>query len=742
VAVDTSGNLYIADIYNDAIREVTASNGIINTIAGIGPTAGCFSLGGDGGPAADAALCFPQGVSLDTAGNLYIAESGYNRIRVATAAALPPTATTAAPTITVAAGTYTAPQTVSISDSTPGASIYLTTDGTTPSPVGVGYNGPIDVSGSATIKAIAVAQGHLASAPVSAGYTITSAPTKVIQTVAGTGVSGQSGAGGPATSAQLGQLAAMAVDKAGDLFFTDTTNNIVWMVSAADGKISIVAGNGTPGYSGDGGAATSAQLYYPLGVAVDSAGGLYIADSANDVVRKVDPNTGLIETVAGIHNHFGGSVGQIGDGGPATAAYLNYPQGLAIDAADNLYIADSQNNEVRMVSASTGIITSVAGNGNYGFSGEGGPATSAALQQPNTLAFDSKGNLYVGSYNLSRVLKVAKTTGTLTIAAGNGNLGGSGDGGKATNAEIFPFGIALDAADNLYISNPPGVIREVSAGTGVITKVVGTGYPGYSGDGGSATIAQISYPEGIAFDASGNLYIADLGDSRVREVSTPAPAATPIISPVAGIYTSVQMATITDSTKGAIIYYTTDGTAPTNSSSVYDGPITISTTTTLQAIAIASGFGQSAVATSTYTIHLPIAPAVTATPTATSITTEQALTVMVKVAGPNGSPTPTGSVTLSGGGYNSAATALTKGSATFSLAPGALAVGTDTLTASYTPDAGSISAYTGATGETPAITVTQAIGTAEATVTLTPSAAILTNEQPLKVAVSVAEASG
>ncbi len=665
VTVDALGNLYIADTYNESIRKVTAATGVITTIAGIGDTFSCAALAGDGGLASSAGLCYPPGVSIDAkTGNLYIADSGFSRIRVVTAATLPPTASTAPPVLSVAAGTYSDAQTVTITDATPGASIYLTTDGTPPSTVASGYNGPINVSGNVTIQAIAAAPGHLTSTPASAAYIITSPPATVINTVAGTGVAGLFGSGGLAKSAQIGQISAIAIDSAGNKYLADSTNNVVWEVVAATGNISIVAGNGTPGFSGDGGPATSAQLYFPNGIAVDGSGNIYISDSNNSVVREVVASTGLIKTFAGIYDQIG-YLGHIGDGGPAALAYLNNPRGLAFDASGNLYIADFSNNEVRVVSAATGVITSFAGNGNYNFSGEGGPASSAGLGQPNALAFDSVGNLYIASYTKGRVCKVTAATGILTTVAGNGNpYGTSGDGGPATAAEIYPYGLAVDSSENLYISNWAGAVREVAANTGIITKVVGNGYPGYSGDGGSSAVAQIQYPQGIAFDAAGNLYIADSGNYRVREVSTPAPT------------------------------------------------------------------------------KLPVAPTLTATPSTTNITTAQALTVAVTVAGPSGGPTPTGSLTLSGGGYTSSSTPLANGRATFSLAPGALATGTDTLIASYTPDAGSSSAYTSASGATPAITVTQAIGTATATVTLTPSATAITNQQAVSVAVSVAEASG
>jgi len=740
VTLDSAGNLYIADTYNSAIRKVTSSSGIITTVAGFGGAFSCYALVGDGGPATNAGLCFPSGISTDGTGNLYIADSGFSRIRVAAVAALPPASATAAPVFTVAAGTYASPQTISISDVTPGASIYLTMDGTSPSTVSSGYDGSINVSGNVIIQAVAAAPGHLTSTPVSATYIITSSPAKVINTIAGTGVSGLAGSGGPAKSAQIGQTAAITIDGAGDLFFTDTTNSVVWEVAAATGNASIVAGNGTPGFSGDGGPATSAQLNSPSGVAVDSAGNLYISDSNNGVVREVLAGSGLIQTFAGVYGQ-SGYPGHIGDGGPATSAYLSGPQGLALDAAGNLYIADSYNSEVRVVSAATGIITGFAGNGNHYFSGEGGAATSASLGQPNTLAFDNAGNLYIASYAIGRVCKVSAATGILTTVAGNGNRNGSsGDGGPATAAEIYPFGLALDSVGNLYISNWTGSIREVAAGTGTITKVFGNGYPGYSGDGGAAGIAQLWLPQGIVFDGSGNLYIADSENFRIREVTAPTATATPVISPASGSYTSVQTATITDSTAGAIIYYTTDGTAPSNTSNVYSAPVTISSTTTLLAIAIAPGSAQSAVASATYTIQLPIAPAVTITPSPTSITTAQSLTVTVDVNGPSGSSTPTGSVTLTSESYSTKQT-LTGGAATFNVAAGTLPVGANTLTATYTPDATGGAHYTSAT-QTTTVNVTQAVGTATPTVTLTPSATTVTNAQPVSVSVSVAGASG
>ena len=652
VAVDGAGNLYIADTYNSVIRKVTASTGIISTMAG-NSVEGLIAIGydnfqcsdtlADGGSATSAGFCYPQSISLDASGDLFVADTSNGRVRKITAVITPPSTETAAPAFSISAGTYAASQTVTITDATPGAAIYITLDGSTPTTSSPGYFGPINVSGTITIKAIAVAPGYLPSNPVTAAYTIMSPPTAIISTVAGSGVSGANyssytpppAVGGPATSVALGNVQGVVSDGAGNLYFTDTYFGVVWELTSKTGYLSVVAGGGTSGNIGDGGPATSAWLGTPSAIAFDAAGNLYIADSKNNLIRKVTTSTGLITTVAGMYS-LNGTTGPLGDGGPATAAHLYAPSGLAFDHAGNLYILDTNHHAVRMVSATTGIITTVAGNETPGFSGDGGLATSAQLLYPNALALDSAGSLYIATPSNPRIRKVAAGTGIITTVAGDGDGGYSGDGGLATAAEINPTGIAFDTSNNLYFSSLR-VVRKIDAGTGIISTVVGNGYYGFRGDGGSATVAELSGLAGIGFDPFGNLYIADSGNYRIREVTVPGPAATPVFSLAAGAYMGARQVSITDSVKGATIYYTTDGSTPTTGSSVYSGAITVSATETLQAIAVVTGYTESAVASAAYTINPPATPVITwATPAAitygTALSTTQ-LNASASVAG-------------------------------------------------------------------------------------------------------------
>jgi uncharacterized protein (TIGR03437 family) len=341
----------------------------------------------------------------------------------------------------------------------------------------------------------------------------------VITTVAGT-TWRLTGDGGPATNAPLGQLD-IAVDAAGNLFAADGSNNIVVKISPA-GILTVVAGNGTGGFSGDGGPASQARVNNPRGLAVDAGGNLYIADHFNNLVRKVTP-TGTITTVAGT-----GAAAFSGDGGPATSAALRGPIGAAVDGPGNVYIADYYNQRIRRISPD-GTITTVAGNGTAGYSGDGGPATLASLNYSLGIAVDAAGSLYIADVENHRIRKVPRG-GVITTVAGNGTSAFSGDLGPAVSASLsYPRGVAADAAGNLYIADSANRrVRKVSPG-GIITTVAGTGADGFSGDGGPAIKASFYYLPGVAVDAAGNVYTSDALSGRIRKFT---PGGT--ISTVAG----------------------------------------------------------------------------------------------------------------------------------------------------------------------------------------------------------------
>ena len=318
------------------------------------------------------------------------------------------------------------------------------------------------------------------------------------------------GGGQPATAAQLVNPNYMAFDAQGNLYFSDSGFAMVFKVSAATGVISVVAGNGLSNAGGDGGLAVGASLGYPVGLAFDPSGNLYIAERDANDVRKVDTN-GIITTVAGVA---GG--GFAGDGGPATQASLNGPHGIAVDRSGNLYIADYGNNRIRMVTASTGIITTIAGSNTIGFAGDGGPATKATFWFPTGIAVDSSGNVYIAdTYN--HVIRKISTSGMISTVAGSNQGGYGGDNGPATKAELAaPQGVTLDASGNLYIGDTANQrIRYVNA-SGIITTIAGTSTTGFGGDGGLATSATFGNPVGVAVDASGAVYVADLNNGRVR----------------------------------------------------------------------------------------------------------------------------------------------------------------------------------------------------------------------------------
>jgi len=476
MAVDTGGNVYVADNGNYRVRRISP-DGTISTVAGNGTP----GFSGDGGPATNAQLSAVLGLALDLAGNLLVADSGANRIR------------------------------------------RVTPDGT-------------------------------------------------ISTAAGTGDCGFSGDGGPAMTAQLCDPTGIAADRAGNLFITDSENNRIRQVTP-DGTITTVA-------------ATSTGLYLPSNVAVDQAGNLYVADTymgfetSSQVVKKISPG-GVITIVAGLPcvDPLPSDPPLCGaDGTTATKTFLSGPLGLAVDGAGNLLIADGYSQRIRRAS-SDGAIVIVVGNGQGPFSGDGGPAISAQLAVPEGVALDGGGNLLIADYANHRIRKVSPD-GIITTLAGNGMYGSAGDGGPAASAQLTPLRLTLDGAGNLFFFDvpnrdirkisPDGVIHTVihvggndyfvahdSAGdlfiadpsdtfyaiaevspSGAVRRVAGgastgcgtyDGCSGFLGDGGPATSAQLVGPQGVAVDASGNIFIADTNNHRIRKVTPDG-----IISTIAG----------------------------------------------------------------------------------------------------------------------------------------------------------------------------------------------------------------
>jgi trimeric autotransporter adhesin len=502
VFVDVSGNIYIADTWNDRIRMVTKSTGIITTVAGDGP----YGFSGDGGLATSATLKYPRDVFVDASGNIYIADTNNHRIRMVTKS-------TGIITTVAGDGTY-----------------GFSGDGGLATSARLYYPQGVFVEASGNIYIVDTKNNRIRMVTKSTG---------IITTVAGDGSYGFSSDGGLATSARLSRPSGIAIDVSGNIYIADTYNNLIRMVTKSTGIITTVSGNGTVGFSGDGGLATSSSLNYPYGVAFDASGNIYIADTYNNRIRMVTKSTGIITTVAGNETARNG----IRDGGLATSATLYFPRAVAIDVSGNIYIAATTNPRICMVTKSTGIITTVAGDGSYGFSGDGGLATSATLRYPSDVFVDVSGNIYIADTYNHRIRMVTKSTGIITTVAGDGSSqygDYSGDGGLATSATLSrPSGIAFDASGNIYIVDTNNNrIRMVTKSTGIITTVSGNGTVGFSGDGGQARFSLLNSPRGIAIDPSGNIYFSDSKNDLLRvlliaEVTTVSSTNSPSAAPTA-----------------------------------------------------------------------------------------------------------------------------------------------------------------------------------------------------------------
>jgi sugar lactone lactonase YvrE len=322
---------------------------------------------------------------------------------------------------------------------------------------------------------------------------------------------------------------AIAFDATGNLYIAETGNHVIRKVDLS-GNISTIAGTGTQAFSGDNGAATSAALDSPQGLALDTQNNLYIADTHNHRIRKLNLATGIITTIAG-----NGTPGFFGDAALATAAQLALPTALALDVANNLYLADTGNHRIRKIDATTGIISTIAGTGTQGFSGDNALATAAAIDSPTGLALDTQGNLYLADTHNHRIRRIDAATGIITTTAGTGAPGFSGDTTASTTATLnLPHGITVDAVGNLYVADTQNHrIRRIDATSGIITTIAGDGTQAFAGDGGPAVAASLNTPRAAAVSPSTLPTIADTGNQRIRQLDSSSAANT--IRTIAGL---------------------------------------------------------------------------------------------------------------------------------------------------------------------------------------------------------------
>ncbi len=590
VAVDGFGNIYIADTQGARVRKAGA-NGVITTLVGNGVNL----TRGDGGAATNAQIDNPCGLATDGLGNLFVADFYADAIREVTDhgpifSILNASVTNAGSyavvvsnlygsvTSSVASLTVNYPPAISASPTNQAvvlgqnAALTVSASGTSPLSYQWYFDGAalagrtnailnlVDAGaanagnyvvvaaspyGSATSAVAMVKVGlppAIATQPSNQTATLGGVVTlnttvsgtgplayqwqcngtnllTTIKTVAGTGAAGFSGDGGPASNAAINNPSDVTVDGVGNVYIADSKNHRI-RVFQTNGVITTVAGSGTGGYSGDGGPATNAELNLPYCAVLDASGNLYIADRFNSRIRLVDTN-GVITTIAG-----NGTNGFGGDGGTATNAAMYWPTYLALDAFGNLFFSDTQNNRVRKVDTH-GIVSTVAGNGVKGYSGDRGAATNAVLNNPAGLALDQSGNLYVSDL-LNQIIRKIDSSGIITTVAGTPQFPQyPEDGVAATNSTLHnPTGLAFDGLGDLLIADQVNEEIRSVAPNGIISTVAGIFVPGFSGDGGAATNAQMSAPYGMAVDAAENLFIADYGNNRIREVAAFGPSLT------------------------------------------------------------------------------------------------------------------------------------------------------------------------------------------------------------------------
>jgi uncharacterized protein (TIGR03437 family) len=632
VAVDTAGNVYIADYYNSRVRKVVMPAGTVSTIAGIANPGNA----GDNGPAAQAAINGPSSVSVDAQFNVYFLDYNNNRVRKISQGG----------TITAFAGTGALGYGVPGRDGNNGPAIaaYLgdpfsvaveatgnvlvlcvfelwrvnVTTGVIQYIVGsetIGYAGdggtataaqfaiPIYVTGAPNGDILLADSGNFRVRKISGGNVSTVAGTSILD-----GIS--------ATTAFLNEPDGLVFNPRGDMVIGDTGDNRVRTVPAS-GIIANLAGNGIRGNS-------AGELFFPRGVTSDSSGTLFFADQMNNRVMKL-PAGSAITLEAG-----SGVPGFSGDGGLASQARLNSPTGVAVDAAGNLYIADYNNERIRMIDLN-GNISTIAGNGNYMFVGDNGPAKSAQLD-PYDLALDKSGNLFVVDSFNHRIRKINLTTMVITTVAGIGTPGYSGDNGPATGAQFrYPTGIAVDASGNLYIADHGNaVVRRISASTGTITTIAGNGNSVFNAETGTAIGVSLD-PTRVALDSTGGIYIADQFNDRIRKLTLQVPAALTITSgngqsgpPGTSVSIAVKVADATGLPVGnvAVSFTVSAGTASLSAGTATtagDGTATIQLTlgATVGAVKITASAAGLASVTFNLTVTQPVVTV--PTPTITNI---------------------------------------------------------------------------------------------------------------------------